>query len=268
MKFVKQAVRASLRYFGFDLIRYVSPQELDLNSFDPLRDFTAEQKGIITRVKPFTMTSEERIACLINAVTYVATRKVEGDIAECGVWRGGSMMTIALTLLAHGDTTRSLYLYDTFEGMSSPTKIDKNYRDESAESQLKSQEKGTGIWCYASLEEVTENLLSTGYPSDKIHFVQGKVEDTIPGTTPKKLSLLRLDTDWYESTKHELVHLYPALDKKGVLIIDDYGHWKGSKKAVDEYFQENDLDVYLHRIDYTGRIAVGLDKLNVCLLTF
>lgn len=260
MKFIKQIVRAPLRYFGFDLVRYVSPQKLDSNRFDPLGDFTAEQKNIILRVKPFTMTSDERIASLINAVTYITTQNIEGDIAECGVWRGGSMMAIALTLLAHGDTKRSLYLYDTFEGMSPPTEFDKNYRDESAETQLRSQEKGTGIWCYASLEDVKESLLSTDYPPERIHFIKGKVEDTIPATLPKFLSLLRLDTDWYESTKHELVHLCPRLNEKGALIIDDYGHWQGAKKAVDEYFQERNLNAYLHRIDYTGRIVVGLNK--------
>jgi hypothetical protein len=104
------------------------------------------------------------------------------------------------------------------------------------------------------MEDVRANLLSTGYPAEKIHLIKGKVEDTIPGTLPRGLSILRLDTDWYESTRHELIHLYPLLHPKGVLIIDDYGDWQGAKKAVDEYFKES--EIFLHRIDRTGRIAI------------
>jgi hypothetical protein len=97
----------------------------------------------------------------------------------------------------------------------------------------------------------------TGYPADKIHLIKGKVEDTLPDVIPSHLLLLRLDTDWYESTKHELTHLFPRLDDRGILIIDDYGHWRGAKTAVDEYFREQKRAVYLHRIDYTARILVG-----------
>ena len=219
-------------------------------------DLSAQEKRIISTAKPFTGTSIERMAALINAVTYITRHGIPGDIAECGVWRGGSMMTIALTLLALGDKSRSLYLYDTFEGMSSPTEYDKSGDGVSAEEQLRREPKGTGVWCYASLDDVRANILSTGYPEKNIHLIKGKVEDTIPRTIPSSLSLLRLDTDWYESTKHELTHLYPLLQAKGVVIIDDYGHWEGARKAVDEYFQERGEAVYLHRIDYTGRSLV------------
>jgi O-methyltransferase len=87
----------------------------------------------------------------------------------------------------------------------------------------------------------------------------GKVEDTFPKDTPDKIAILRLDTDWYESTRHELIHLYPKLSIGGVLIIDDYGHWEGARKAVDEYINDNTLRILLNRIDYTGRIAVKMD---------
>jgi O-methyltransferase len=84
------------------------------------------------------------------------------------------------------------------------------------------------------------------------------VEDTIPNNIPEKIAILRLDTDWYESTRHELVHLFPRLSPYGVLIIDDYGCWQGAKKAVDEYISENNLRIFLSRIDSTGRIAIKL----------
>jgi hypothetical protein len=99
-------------------------------------------------------------------------------------------------------------------------------------------------------------MAMTNYPQDKLNYVVGKVEDTIPETLPRKIALLRLDTDWYESTLHELNHLYPLLTEGGVLIIDDYGHWQGAKKAVDEYIEKNKLKILLNRIDYTGRIAI------------
>lgn len=251
---MKGILRKAFNRFGFDVIRYNSTGIADFENFP---DLSAEERKIVAAVKPFTMTGIERIVCLINAVTYISDNQISGDIVECGVWRGGSIMAAALMLLARGDTTRNLYLYDTFEGMSAPTQFDKSFDGVAAQTQMHQE---AGKWCYASIEDVRENVLSTGYPKKKIYFVKGKVEDTIPQTIPAHLALLRLDTDWYESTKHELVHLYPRLAPEGVLIIDDYGHWQGARKAVDEYFAEQNRKIYLHRIDYTGRIAVGVNK--------
>ena len=251
---MKRLLKNILRRLGFDLVRYAPTSPTSYLASVP--DMSETEQRIISAAKPFTMTSIESMAALINAVTYVTQNGIPGDIAECGVWRGGSMMIVAQTLLAHGDRSRSLYLFDTFEGMSSPTEEDKSLDDVSAAIQLERDPQGTEIWCCASLEDVRANLLSTGYPEEKIHLIKGKVEDTIPRNNPSSLSLLRLDTDWYESTKHELKHLFPILDPKGILIIDDYGHWQGAKKAVDEYFAEIGGSVYLHRIDYTGRILV------------
>jgi hypothetical protein len=250
---MKRLIRRTLRSLGFDLVRYTPDSG---SEFANLQDLSAQQRNTILAARPFTMTSVERMTALINAVTYVVENDIPGDIAECGVWRGGSMMTIALTLLAHGDRSRALYLYDTFEGMSAPTADDKSLAGISADELLKKDRPGTGIWCYASLDDVRANLLSTGYPEDRIHLIKGKVEDTIPQTLPSELAILRLDTDWYESTKHELIHLYPLLHSDGILVIDDYGHWQGARKAVDEYFREQGQRVFLHRIDYTGRLLV------------
>lgn len=247
---MKKLIRKALRKLGYDFVRYL-PQQVD-----HISDLTEQQKKILAISRPFTMTSTERMAALTNAVTYVTQKDIPGDIAECGVWRGGSMMVTALTLLAHGDRSRSLYLYDTFEGMPAPTTNDKRLDGVSADELLARTPQRTGTWCYASLDDVRSNILSTGYPKQKVHLIKGKVEDTLPEKAPPSLSLLRLDTDWYVSTKHELTHLYPLLHPKGILIIDDYGHWRGAKEAVDEYFQENGHKVYLHRIDYTGRILV------------
>ena len=167
-------------------------------------------------------------------------------------------MIMAEKLKSMGQTKTQLYLYDTYEGMSEPTLMDKSIDGRSADEQLAAANKdeATSVWCYSTLEEVEQNVLSTGYPAANLHFVKGKVEDTIPQTMPDKIALLRLDTDWYESTKHELIHLFPRLVVGGILIIDDYGHWEGCRKAVDEYFAEHKTQIFLSRIDYTGRIAV------------
>ncbi len=113
-----------------------------------------------------------------------------------------------------------------------------------------------GVWCEAGIEDVRANLWITGYPRGKIHFVTGKVEDTIPGAIADHIALLRLDTDWYESTQHETRHLYPRLSGNGTLIIDDHGHWQGARKAIDEYFAASDAPVFLHRVDDTARLMV------------
>jgi O-methyltransferase len=151
-----------------------------------------------------------------------------------------------------------LYLYDTFEGMSEPTEHDKTYYGKDAESLLKenANKQANLVWAYSTLEDVKSAVKTTGYPEGKIKFIKGKVEETIPETIPSKIAILRLDTDWYESTKHELIHLFPLLTKGGVLILDDYGHWQGARKAVDEYFKNHITPILLNRIDETGRIAV------------
>lgn len=222
-------------------------------------DFEAIHHTIINKVRPFTMTSSERLYGLIESVQYVVKQQIPGAMVECGVWKGGSMMAIAETLLALGDTSRDLYLYDTFEGMTAPTEADIDQLNRDAVSQLKqdaNKKLDSVVWAYSGLDEVKKNIASTGYPANKIHFVQGDILKTIPETLPGQTALLRLDTDWYESTKHEMEQLYPLLVSKGVLIIDDYGFWKGSRKAVDEYLVANQIGILLHRMDETGRSAI------------
>ena len=168
------------------------------------------------------------------------------------------MMAAALTLQRLGDQERSVYLFDTYEGMSAPTDEDIATFDGRSAAQLMAgaDSESTAAWWSASLQEVRSNLDLTGFPRSRLHFIKGMVEDTIPDGAPNSISILRLDTDWYESTRHELVHLYPRLSSNGVLIIDDYGFWKGSRKATDEYFSGDVGRPLLHRIDSTGRLAI------------
>ena len=218
------------------------------NGFPP--DFEASDIEIIRAVGPYTMTSTERIHALVHAVRHVVRNRIAGDMVECGVWKGGSVMAMALALLQLGERDRSLYLFDTFSGMTPPSDVDVDYQGQQAQVILDT------VRCEASQQEVEQAVFSTGYEREKIHFVPGRVEETIPAHAPASIALLRLDTDWYESTRHELVHLFPRLARGGVIIIDDYGHWRGARRAVDEYIAQHEIPLLLHRIDYTGRIGV------------
>jgi O-methyltransferase len=185
---------------------------------------------IYTLCKPYTMTSVERMYALFNSVKYILINNITGDFVECGVWRGGSSMLVAKMLSNRNIIDRKIFLYDTYEGMTEPTGNDINFTGMSAEFLLNetTHNKETSVWCLADLSDVQKNMNLTGYPIKNIFFIKGKVENTIPENIPNgDIALLRLDTDWYESTKHELIHLFPNLALNGVIIIDDYGHWSG-----------------------------------------
>jgi hypothetical protein len=221
--------------------------------------FSPEELDIVRKVREHTSSSAERITGLINAVKYLEANRLEGAFVECGVWRGGSVMAAMYSLLGLGDTTREFHLYDTYEGMSEPTDKDVMFDGQKASDILRATPKAEGsgnYWCVASLQDVQQSVLSTGYPKERIHLIKGKVEETLPAQAPAQIALLRLDTDWYESTKHELIHLYPRLCDHGVLIIDDYGHWRGAKQAVDEFFGAQPFRPLLNRLDYTGRLLI------------
>jgi hypothetical protein len=219
-------------------------------------DFDEADKELYRRVGPYTMTTPPRVYALVRGVEYVVARGVPGAIVECGVWRGGSMMAAALTLLRLGTADRELYLYDTFAGMPPPSEADTTRSGERAADLLAQADEDSHIWAVASLSDVRATVLSTRYPERRIHFVEGLVEDTLPTTAPEEIALLRLDTDWYRSTKRELEQLYPRLAPGGVLILDDYGHWQGARRAVDEYFAEEHITLLLNRVDGTARIGV------------
>jgi hypothetical protein len=224
----------------------------------------AADLAIVERATPFTMTTRERLVALVDAVRYVVRKDIPGDFAECGVWRGGSVLAVIATLQELGVDDRDIHLFDTFEGMTEPTEHDTSAVGDAPavdtwnEAQQSGERAWNGLFDARTFNEqaVRELLLATGYPEERLHFIRGPVEDTLPEHTPENLALLRLDTDWYESTKAEMEHMYPRLAQGGVLIIDDYGHWEGARRAVDEYLAAHDITLLLSRIDYTGRIAL------------
>jgi hypothetical protein len=239
------------------------PERRPAAPVDPFAAMTPQDEAIVRAALPYTMTGPHRLQALVDAVRHCVAREIPGDFAECGVWRGGSVLAMILTLTELGRADRDIHLYDTFEGMTEPTEQDTSPVDPPALSDWReARERGEHPWGELfgpeTLDEadVRRTVLATGYPPERLHFVRGPVEETIPGHVPDAIALLRLDTDWYESTRHELEHLYPRLATGGVLIIDDYGHWEGARRAVDEYFAAHPPAPLLTRIDYTGRIAV------------
>lgn len=223
-----------------------------------LRKFELTDPGFFAlyeRVKPYSMTSIERLYAMHKAVEHVGRAGIQGAIVECGVWRGGSMMMAALTLLAQGKPDRDLFLFDTFSGHPRPDP-ERDGRDNYDVWLQRRRTDQSSFWADVTLEEVRDNLASTGYPLDKMTFVKGVVQETLPAGAPANIALLRLDTDWYDSTAHELLHLYPRLVTGGVLIVDDYGDMRGQRQAVDEFCDRHGITLLLNRIDYSGRMAV------------
>ncbi len=244
---ITRPVKWLFHQIGYDIVER-DPANRPKGDFPP--DFEQAEIEDYLSVAPFTLTGPIRAVVLIRAIHYLVQNRIPGDIVECGVWKGGSMMAAAKTLLRLNDTERRLWLYDTYAGMSKPSTTDVSVCNFSAQKDFEAD------YLRVCLDDVRKVVLDIGYDARKVFFVEGKVEDTLPAHAPEQIALLRLDTDWYESTRHELVHLFPRLVRGGVLIIDDYGHWQGARKATDEYFQTNSICILLNRIDFSARIGV------------
>ena len=229
-----------LRKEGFGII---PPQQYRI-------DIEEDFFRIWRQVERYTMISPERGYAIYKAVEYIVKNGIPGNFVECGVWKGGASMLMALALKTFEGGLRRIYLYDTYAGMTAPSDADRiawnGHRVEDKWSRFQS-------WAIPKTE-VMRNFLEIDYPIELIIPVEGDVAETLRHNVPSEISLLRLDTDWYESTAQELQVLYPRLSRAGVLLVDDYGHFTGARKAVDEYFADG--GPLLHRDDYTGRSAV------------
>jgi hypothetical protein len=187
------------------------------------------------------MSRNARLRGLHRAVCRVVERGVPGDVVECGTARGGSAALMGLTLKQLG-AERTLWVFDSFEGMPPPTEADPDR--EIAELYV-----GT---CRGELAEVTALRERVGVLGQS-KLVKGMFQDTVPACDVEAISVLHLDGDWYESVKVCLDHLYDRVSTGGVIQIDDYGYWEGARRAVEDFFRERRIDVRLERLDYTGR---------------
>jgi len=245
---MKRAVKSLARRAGYEIASLGHRSDRVANCRP------AEVPDEVDHVLPYTMTEPERVVALLDAVDYLIRSGIEGDIVECGVWRGGSMMAAALRLAKHGDLRR-LWLFDTFEGMTAPDPAVDG--EEAVERFGLAKPYGVGSdWCLADLDDVTANMASTGYPDELMWFAKGRVEETLQGEVPDRIALLRLDTDFYHSTVAELDRLAPLVVDGGVLILDDYGRWEGQRRAVDQWLERWPHPVFLQRVDRNCRMAV------------
>ena len=252
MKLIKIFINYFIRKIFFFLQLKINTPPPSSKNYFLIANTNKKIINMINLCDKFSMTGKARAHSLCKAVEYVSNLKLKGDFVECGVWKGGNLLLLN-KLNSYYNLNKLIYGFDTFEGMTQPSKHDYDLNNISAKQQLKNIDKSSekkNLWCYSSLEDVKNNI-GRHAKINNIKLIKGPVEKTLikKENLPKKISILRLDTDFYESTKKELEVLYPLLVKNGVLIIDDYGHWKGAKKAVDQYFKGTFC--WLHRVDYT-----------------
>ena len=246
---LKKKIKACLNKFGYKLINLEN---------DEFSQFDKTDQSIVNLYAQYSMTSDLRRSALLKSFHYIKDNKIKGDFVECGVWQGGNIMALKHLENIY-KTNNKIYGYDTFLGMSEPTKYDVKITDGTIATNKFEKFKDDdefSEWDKCTIEKVTENFAKHNLGMNNLKLVKGKVENTllVKSNLPENISLIRLDTDFYESTKIELEILYPLLSKGGVLIIDDYGAWQGAKKAVDEYFK--DSVVWMHYIDHDCRLII------------
>ena len=233
------------------------------NEYPELNNFERELIDICSK---YSMTSLERMFALMKAINFIDENNVEGDFVECGVWKGGNLILFQ-KLNEKFKLNKKIYAYDTFEGMTEPEDIDETFDGKSSKDILNKlykknvNRKKNIVIADCSIDEVKKNFEMYSNSKNLI-CIKGSVEKTlnVKENLPKKISILRLDTDWYSSTKKELEILFPLLEKNGILIIDDYGFWKGARKAVDEYFLNKNITMF--KIDFTGRMIINSNKVT------
>tara|TARA_Y100001968_G_scaffold315855_1_gene342948 strand:+ start:1108 stop:1899 length:792 start_codon:yes stop_codon:yes gene_type:complete len=257
---IKSRIKKILNKFGVEIKKFepetTYPWEADREEIELIEELMALNSKNKSKDR-LTMCSIKRLWAAISATKYVIREKIDGDIIECGVWRGGCSIAMAKTIKRF-NSNKKIILYDTFAGMTRPTEDD--VKAKNGRNALKKfndlNTEGYNKWCYASVEEVKASFKKYGL-LDIASFRKGDISAVLKDNKddlPTKISLLRLDTDWYESTKDEMEILYPKVSKNGILLVDDYGSWEGARKAIDEYFLNSDSPIPMQWVtDYTGR---------------
>lgn len=273
MMYLKKYIRPLINATGFDLVRYRSPIEANLKIDEHLGyELETEASACIQIVKNNTMLSKRKLVTLYQQVVYCEKNNVQGDFVECGVWKGGAVGLMALANLntaAH--RKRHLHLFDAFQEICEP---DVDFDGERAVREVMEMtgrighDQGrlqslTGVYDKlggpGTLDEnknLLENIIS--YPTEFIHYHKGWFQNTIPTDHQdiEKIAILRLDGDWYASTKVCLDYLFDKVVKGGVVIVDDYGTYDGCKRAVDEFLAARSLTFFFHSIDSDARYII------------
>lgn len=253
---LKKIVKALFGIFGLSISRSNS-FEGAVADFPP--DFEPEFVEIIKKAEPFTLTSTDRLYQLILSVKYLVENDIKGDFVECGVWRGGSVLAMVETLKLLDVGNRSLHLFDTFSStdiFEGTVSIEEDRPFNSTVEELRLKVEKEKIDLSVDVDDVRDLMSNTGYPSERINFHVGRIEDTLKNSHIESIALLRLDTDWYASTKIQLELLFGKVNINGIIIFDDYGFWEGHKKAVDEFLFKNGLRPLLIRNDSSCRFMI------------
>ncbi len=226
-----------------------------------LRHYDGEQdaREAMSVIRDNTMLSYERLVTLWQQVRYADRARLDGALVECGTWRGGASGMMAMAHLASGAATRELHLFDSFQGLPQP--------DAAVDGQLAiDYAAGEAVGALAPIGQLVGPLEDNrallrdrvGYPPELTRYHVGWFQDTVPPASVEigRIAVLRLDGDWYESTKVCLDHLFPLVVSGGIVVIDDYGKWPGCRQAVDEHLARLPRPLYLHHIDPAGRYLV------------
>jgi O-methyltransferase len=209
-----------------------------------LRDFVVPRYHVLSVAQQNSLADRRRLECLMRLSESLAERNLGGDVVECGVFRGGSAIVLADPLF-RTSSEALVWLYDVFTGMPEPGPEDppgaKGY-----------------VGLYVSSESVVRNTFACArIPDHRVRIVSGRLEDTLRSAAPTRpIQLLHLDCDWYESVSVCLEALYHQVLPGGMIIFDDYGHWLGCRKAVDEFFAKRSISVKLIPIDYTSHFMI------------
>jgi O-methyltransferase len=195
----------------------------------------AAKKLVVSEIGPYVL----RLPCLwttLDIIDRLDDRNIGGDLVECGVYKGGHMMAARAYMKCMDMIPRRCWLFDTFAGMTRPQPVDFKVRN--GRPAMDHWRRDGNRCNNAGLSEVKANFERFSLLDEYVRFVEGPVEKTLRDrrNLPYSIAHLRLDTDWYASTKVELEVLYPRLVEGGALVIDDYGFWDGARRATDEYF--------------------------------
>ncbi len=249
----RRLTNSALSRFGYELRRR------DVSSAETEWGLSDADRMIVRTACRFSMAGHRRMSALVAAVDHCVRENIAGDFVECGVWRGGSALAIALKLEQLGATDRNLWLFDTFAGMTAPGSSDVEASTGRTARELMNVTQvgdGNNVWAYATIDDVRDTMSLANFPDERVRYVVGDVSKTLLANVPEAISLLRLDTDFYASTKIELEVLYPRVADRGLVIVDDYGHWFGARTASDEFFEQLRVRPLMIPLDYSGRMVV------------
>lgn len=257
---IKRNLNALMNLLGYEIIR--KDGKARLLSYD----LGKEAYEAIQRVRPNTMLSDERLITLYQQTVFCEEHNIKGCFVECGVWKGGAVGLMALANLKHGTLRRNIHLFDSFQEICEP---DKAVDGERAVQEVKQWSNGScngnltplngfydsfgGPGTLQGNKDFLEKII--GYDPDFLHYHKGWFQDTLPidYSNIGEIAILRLDADWYASTKICLEYLYEKVVTGGFVIVDDYAAYDGCRKAVDEFMLQNNIVAYLNHIDEVGR---------------